>query len=109
MFRVVIFRKKFRVGYGDSEKEPLKMAISAHSNAVENIPLALVMMLLLELNSANSALLITFGGVLLFARIIHAKGLSQSVGVSFGRTYGTMISWISVIAMAVFNLYYSLI
>ena len=109
MFRVASMRKKYKVGYGSSKQEPLKMAISAHSNAVENIPLALFLIMLLEIAQANRVLLILLACIFLIARLIHAVGLSQSVGVSFGRTYGTIVSWLAVITMAVLNVYYSLL
>jgi len=105
MLRVVNMRKKYKVGYGSSKQEPLKMAISAHSNAIENIPLALFLMMLLEIGQANQILLIVLGSIFLMARLVHAIGLSKSVGVSFGRTYGTIISWFVVIMMAALNMY----
>jgi len=108
MSRVVSMRRKYKVGYGSSKQEPLKMAISAHSNAVENIPLALFLIMLLEIAQANQVLLIFLGSIFLLSRLIHAIGLSQSIGVSFGRTYGTIVSWLTVIIMAAVNVYYSL-
>ena len=102
-FQVVLARKKYKVGYGDGKQDALRMAIGAHSNAVENIPLALFLMLMLELNNVSRELLILFGFILLIARLIHAFGLSHSIGVSFGRTYGTMITWIMIILMAILN------
>lgn len=108
MFRVASMRKKYKVGYGSSKQDPLKMAISAHSNAVENIPLALFLIMLLEISHANQVLLFILSSIFLIARVFHAVGLSHSIGVSFGRTYGTLISWITVILMAALNVYYAI-
>mgnify|MGYP002527465094 CR=1 FL=1 len=101
--QVVRNRKKHRIGYGAADNKDLCKAIAAHSNAVENIPLALFLLLMLEINQLNQTLLIAFGLTLLFARIIHAFGLSKSITVSFGRTYGTMLTWLIMIAMAALN------
>jgi len=101
--RVVSYRRKYRIGYGDAGNKELSKAMSAHSNAIENIPLALVLLLLLELNNANQILLITLGCLLILARLIQAFGLLKSLGVSFGRTYGTMLTWLLMIVMAVVN------
>lgn len=101
--QVVRNRKKYRIGYGDAENKDLCKAIAAHSNAVENIPLALLLLLMLEINQLNQTLLIAFGVALLLARIIHAFGLLKSITVSFGRTYGTMLTWLIMIAMAALN------
>lgn len=105
--QVVRCRRKHKVGYGDNENKELQSAISAHSNAVENIPLTLLLLLLLELNSLDQIFLSVLGGAFLVARIIHARGLLKSIYVSFGRTYGTMFSWIIMIVMAVLNLVYA--
>jgi len=101
--KVVSCRRKYRIGYGDAGNKELSKAISAHSNAIENIPLALLLLLLLELNKANEILLLLLGGCLVVARIVQAFGLLKSLGVSFGRTYGTMLTWILMIVMAVVN------
>lgn len=104
VLQVVRCRRKYKVGYGDGKHEALSMAISAHSNAVETIPLALILMLLLELNKVSSSLIIVLGLLLLVLRIIHVAGMMSSLGSSFGRTYGTLGSWIIIILMAVLNL-----
>ena len=101
--QVVRNRRKYKIGYGDAENKDLCKAISAHSNAVENIPLALLLLLMLEVNQLSSTLLIAFGSALLLARIIHAFGLLKTVYVSFGRTYGTMLTWLIMIVMAALN------
>jgi len=106
-YRVVVFRRKFRVGFGVGDKEALKQSISAHSNAVENIPLAIILMALLEYAGANQLLLIVIAIAFIVARLIHAYGLSHSTGVSFGRTYGTMLSWFLLTTMAMLNIIYS--
>lgn len=101
--QVVRNRRKYRVAYGDAENKDLCKAIAAHSNAVENIPLALLLLLMLELNQLDQLLLIAFGCALLLARIIHAFGLLKSIAVSFGRTYGTLLTWLIMIVMAALN------
>ena len=105
--QVVYWRKKLRVGYGSAGKEPLQQAMSAHSNAIENLPLAIILFLMLELQGVSELILIITGSVLVFARLIHAYGLSNSVYVSFGRTYGTMITWLIMVFMAVLNVFYA--
>ncbi|MDH5425538.1 MAG: MAPEG family protein [Gammaproteobacteria bacterium] len=105
--QVVRCRKRHKVGYGDNENIELQCAMSAHSNAVENIPLALLLLILLELNGVDQIILIILGTAFLLARIIHARGLLKSVSVSFGRTYGTLFSWLILIIMAVMNVVYA--
>jgi len=106
-YRVVIYRRRYRVGYGEGNKEHLKQAISAHSNAVENIPLAILLMALLEYIEVPVILLAILATLFVMARFVHAYGLSHSIGVSFGRTYGTMLSWFLIGLMAILNVIYS--
>lgn len=101
--QVVRARRRFKIGYGADNNETLCKAIGAHANAVENIPIALLLMLMLELNKLNSIVLIALASAFFIARVFQAFGLSSSVGVSFGRTYGTMFSWLIMIAMAALN------
>ena len=104
--QVVRLRRKYQVGYGDGKNTHLRKAIAAHSNAVENIPLALILILLLELNQVNNELILLLASLFLAARIFQAFGLLQSLGVSHGRTYGTMFSWILMCAMGGINVFY---
>lgn len=102
--RVVKFRRNEHVGFGyESGSRAMQCAVRAHANAVENIPLALVLLLLLELNGLQTWMLHTFGGLIVFARILHAWGLSSNDGVSFGRFYGTALTWITMLAMLLVN------
>ncbi|MDH5517623.1 MAG: MAPEG family protein [Gammaproteobacteria bacterium] len=107
VLQVVRCRRKFRVGYGDGGHDELRHAISAHSNAIETIPLALIILLISELNAVNSVLLISASVLFLLARIIHVIGLMSSLGTSFGRTYGTLASWLFIIFLALVNLFYA--
>lgn len=101
--QVVKNRRKHKVGYGDAGNKELCKAIAAHSNAVENIPLALLLFLMLEVNQLDQILLIVLGSALLLARLIQAFGLTKSMTISFGRTYGTMLTWLLMILMGALN------
>lgn len=107
VLRVVKLRRQLKVGYGDNRQKPLQQAISAHANAVETVPYAILMLLIMELQQANQVFLIVLYCVLLFARLIHAYGLSHSIRVSFGRTYGTILTWVVILMAATANVIYS--
>lgn len=89
-----------RIGLGTGGDEILMRRIRAHGNFIENVPFALLLLVLLELNGLAAPWLWAFGGVLLLARIMHAVGLSRSAGKSFGRFYGTALTWLVILAMA---------
>ena len=102
--RVSRLRHGRRIGFGDGNDPVLARAIRAHANFVEHVPFALLLLGLLELSGAPRAWLWAFGGVLLIARLLHAIGLSRSSGASFGRLYGTALTWLVILAMALAGL-----
>ncbi|MDX1569569.1 MAG: MAPEG family protein [Xanthomonadales bacterium] len=107
--RVVGLRRSRRVGFGDGEDRALAQAIRVHANAIENVPLALLLLLLLELNGAAPLLLHVLGSSLVVSRLLHAWGLTQTRGTSFGRFYGTLVSWLVTLGAALCNIYIVLV
>ncbi|HWP94965.1 MAG TPA: MAPEG family protein [Gammaproteobacteria bacterium] len=105
--RVSLLRRRHRVGLGDGGLPVLAQAIRAHGNAVENIPLALALMALLELNGGPSALLHTFGVWFVAARLIHAIGLTRSAGASLPRLFGAGSTLLILLGLALLNLVFA--
>jgi len=98
---VVRQRRRAQVGLGDGGDAALSRAIRAHANLLENLPLALLMLLLLELGGLAPLWLHLFGGALILSRVLHGWGLSRRSGVSFGRFWGTAGTWLVMLVMAV--------
>ena len=88
--RVVRLRWKFRVGLGDGGEKAMTRAIRIHGNATEHVPIALLLLLVAELNHAGPTLLHACGIVLVAARVLHAIGLGRSAGASWPRAAGTI-------------------
>ncbi|KZY79952.1 hypothetical protein A3740_26420 [Oleiphilus sp. HI0068] len=59
---------------------------------------------MLELNHLTPWLIHVFGLTLLLSRIAHAYGLSKKNGPTKGRFYGTLFTWLCLLAMAVVNI-----
>ncbi len=106
--RVVVSRRRHRIGLGDGAQEHMQQRVRAHGNAAEYIPIAMVELLALELLGLPALWLYVAGGALLLGRILHPLGLSRSSGVSFGRMYGMLLTWLSMLGMAVALLVYAL-
>ena len=102
--RVVYLRRKNKVGIGNGGVDDLRRAVRVHANAIEYIPIALILMAALELNGVNGWLMHALGSLLVLSRLLHAQGLSGSPGVSFGRFWGTLVTWIVIIISVVANL-----
>lgn len=97
---VIRRRRQARIGIGDGGDAELSRRIRAHGNAAESLPLGLFLLLLLELNGAQPALLHGFGAALLLGRALHAWGLSGHAGISFGRFYGMLLTLLVLAGMA---------
>jgi uncharacterized membrane protein YecN with MAPEG domain len=70
-------RGKLGVSIGDGGNPDLLLRIRRHGNWAENVPLALLLLALLELNGASGTLLHGLGATLLVARIAHPIGLKK--------------------------------
>jgi len=98
--RVAMYRRAHRIGLGDGDDRELRKRIRAQANATEYLPLALVLLLLLELGGAAAWLLHGCGIALVAARVAHAWGVSRHSGASPGRVFGTMLTFVVLLAMA---------
>jgi len=103
--RVVAYRRAHKIGLGDNGDAELRMRIRAHGNAIEYLPFGLILLLVLELNQTAPLLLHVFGCVLLFARLAHAWGVSHHSGVSPGRMVGVVLTFGTLLAMAILLLW----
>lgn len=100
--RVAQWRHRNKIGMGDGGDRDLLKRVRAHANAVENMPLALLLLGGMELNGYPAGLIHGFGSVLVVSRVAHAWGLSHSSGVSRGRFLGSLFTWLLMLAMAAF-------
>ena len=78
--------------------------IRAQQNAVEYIPIVLILMGAYELNQGNLYLLHAVGVLMVLARLMHPSGFVNRKGVSFGRVYGTALTWLCMLILAIANL-----
>jgi uncharacterized membrane protein YecN with MAPEG domain len=106
--RVTLRRRAVKVGIGNGGDEILARRVRAHANAAENLPLALLLLLILELNQTQPMLLHVFGCVLIAARLLHAFGLSTSPGLTPGRGIGIVLTWFTILAMALLLIWQAL-
>lgn len=104
---VSLHRRRRQIGIGDGGDPALLRKIRVHANFVEHVPLALLMLALLELAGLSPPLLWLLGAALLLARLMHATGLSRGAGYSLGRFWGTAITWGVLLAMAICGMWLS--
>ncbi|MCG9740132.1 MAPEG family protein [Shewanella insulae] len=106
-YRVVRLRRGLKIGLGSGGSEDLRLANRVHANLIENAPIALLLLLVTELNGLAPVYLHAAGTLWLVARILHAIGLTQGRGgYHFGRFWGVLLSWLVILALSVVNLFY---
>jgi uncharacterized membrane protein YecN with MAPEG domain len=105
---VVYVRVKLKVIFGDGGEPAMQRAIRVQGNALEYVPMVVVMMLALEMSGLNPQHLHGIGLGLTLGRLLHAVGLGRGQGTSAGRGLGTLITWAVFIYAAVMCLKVSL-
>jgi len=70
-----------KISVGDGGDKALIGATRAHGNAIENIPLVLVLMLIYELQGGNASVILAIGVVFMVARFLHAVGMIRHIFV----------------------------
>lgn len=101
--RVIRLRRAARVAIGAAGDKALERAMRVHANFAEYAPLALVLLLLLELRGAWPALVHLLAAALVVGRALHAYGVSQDVEDFRFRVAGMMMT-LGVIAAAAASL-----
>ncbi len=105
---VVRARWRYGTSLGIGTEPGMERAVRVHANFIEYVPLALLLLLVAELNGISASLLHAAGILLLVSRTLHAYGLSQRSGRSFGRFYGTAGTWLTLLLLSASLLYATL-
>ena len=77
-FRVGVTRGKTNTLLGEGDSSELLQSIRSHGNLIEHAPLALMLLLLLEMQGVADWKLHLLGSSFFLFRILHAYGLSIS-------------------------------
>ncbi len=100
--RVIGVRRRRQLGIGDGGDDDMARRIRAHGNFAEYTPLALLLILLLELGGAPAWQLHLLGSALILGRIVHAWSLTAHSGN--GRLIGMTLIFFVLAAAALGNL-----
>jgi len=103
---VIRNRRASKVIYGDGGVEALTIARTAQSNAVDYIPISLIMLYALELSVAPVWLVHLSGIVLVAGRLIHARSILREH--LRGRVLGMQLTLFNLIALALLNLAFAI-
>jgi hypothetical protein len=106
-FRVVRLRRGLKIGLGTEGNQELTLVNRVHANFIENAPIAMVLLVVAEVNGLAAVYLHMLGTLWLVARMLHAIGLTQGRGgYHFGRFWGVLLTWILILTLSVVNIGY---
>lgn len=103
--RVILGRVKTGIQTGDGGNAQLGQAIRAHANLSEQAPLALLLIVLVEVLGTPVAFVHALGAVLVIGRLFNAWGLSHSLGPTQPRQAGAGLTVLVVVAASLLILY----
>lgn len=101
---VIRQRRIHHVSLGDGGQAELIKARAAQANAVEYLPIALILLLTLEYNHANHLWIHAFGIALLIGRIIHASAIQADHLKA--RVLGMQVTFGVILGLVVLNMAY---
>jgi uncharacterized membrane protein YecN with MAPEG domain len=97
-------RGKTGISIGDGGNPDLLLAMRRHANFAEFVPMALILMALIEMNGMSATAMYAFGGVLVVARICHAIGLKKDNAANVLRGIGAGGTALLTIVMSIWGI-----
>ena len=108
-FRVIRRRYDARAALGDGGDRRLLRAQRVQANFAEYVPLALILMTLIELQRGLGWTLHAIGLALLIGRLAHAYGVSQEPETMRFRQIGMILTFAALVIGAAANLWLALV
>lgn len=99
--RVIFVRRGERISVGDGGNSELLRRVRVHANFAEYVPMAIVLMGLVESSKADPRLLHGLGTALVIGRVSHAIGLSPAASILPLRVGGMVLTFSVIIIAAV--------
>ncbi len=96
--RVIMNRVRSGIQAGDGGDARLARAIRAHANFAEQVPLALLLLVLVEWTGVAAPVVHGLGATLVVARAANAAGLSRSLGPTAPRQAGAALTLLMIVA-----------
>ena len=106
--KVTRTRKADKVEIGTGNSDAVERAVRTHANFIEYVPIALILIGLLESAGAADALIRWLAGGLIVGRLLHIWGFNQPNQPHKGRILGTLITWLVILVTSLDGLYLGL-
>ncbi len=98
--RTVGMRGKLRVSLGDGNQPTMTRAMRTQANFAEYVPLALLLMYMMERHTDSHAWAHVLGIVLVVARVCHAWGFGRDPEIFQLRAAGAGLTFLVILAAA---------
>lgn len=95
--RVGLYRKDNRISLGDGGDAELLKRMRAQGNFCETVPIALILLVLMETSGASNGLLHGLGSVLVAGRMAHFLQLSELIKPIIFRMLGMMATLLVIL------------
>jgi uncharacterized protein len=103
--RVIRRRGSDKIALGDGGNASMLRIVRGHANFAEYVPLALLLMAMLEISHFSIYVLHALGIVLIVSRLLHSYALSFTDQFMFGRVAGAGLTFLVLLIEAVLCLY----
>ena len=100
-----LIRGKTKTMLGEGDSPELLQSIRAHGNLMEHAPIALILLLLLEMQGIADWKLHLIGSSFFLCRILHAYGITISRESTPYRVVGALGSWVLMLGMSGYGVY----
>jgi len=107
--RVIRRRGSAKISLGDGGDTSVLRVVRGHANFAEYVPLALLLMLILELSHFSTYVLHGLGITLVVARVLHGYALSFTDKFFFGRVAGASLTFLVLGVEAVMCVYQAIV
>ena len=98
---VIRLRGRFKVSLGDGGHEALNRAIRAQGNFIETVPVALIMLIVAELQGANALALQIAAAMLVAGRLAHGYAFGFTMHSPKLRPAGMALTFTAMIMLLV--------
>lgn len=96
--RITVMRARTKIVLQDGGNQDMVAAVRCFGNFAEYVPLALILIAVLEINGASATTLHALGAALVAGRVIHPFGLDANKPITIGRVVGQSLTWGVVLA-----------
>lgn len=101
--RIIHLRRQLHVSLGDGGHQDISLAIRAHGNFSEYVPISLILLACAELNQANRIILVLLALAVITGRAFHARAfLSTSHHFRYRKT-GMVLTFNSIVLLSIYN------